>query len=87
MKDRFAILARDTSGKIISRVAVSANRGNKALQEVIPIARNMLRIKGCSYTEIHHFESNTSTYTDSPLQVLYARDLFWGDPHPNLWRP
>ena len=78
MKNRLAILARDASGKIISKVVVSVDQSDKKLKEIMPIARNMLRIKRCSRTEIYPFESATSQYQGPPLAVLWATDLFRG---------
>jgi hypothetical protein len=76
IKYRLAICALDTSGKILSQVAI--NHNDEDLHEIMPVARNMLRIKGCSRVEIRPLESMSSQYEDSPLAVLHASDLYWG---------
>ncbi len=83
MTDRLAIIARDASGTIISRVDVAADRGKQPLQGVMAIARNMLRIKGCVRTEVYPFESENATYEGTPLAVLQLDDLFWGSSSPS----
>jgi hypothetical protein len=83
MTDRLAIIARDSSGTVISRAHVAADRGKQPLQGVMGIARNMLRIKGCVRTEIHSFESEQATYEGIPLAVVRLEDLFWGNPSPS----
>jgi glutamyl-tRNA reductase len=79
-KHQLAILARDASGKLLSQVVVAAHHKGEELQEVMPIARNMLRIKGCSRVEIYPFENASAQYKDAPLAVLHASDLYWGSP-------
>jgi hypothetical protein len=78
IKYRLAIRALDTSGKILSQVEISINHNDEDLREVMPVARNMLRIKGCSRVEIRPLDSTSSQYEDSPLAVLHASDLYWG---------
>ena len=78
MKHRLAICALDSSGKILSQVVISIKQIDKDLHEVMPVARNMLRIKGCSRVEIRPLESTSSQDEDSPLAVLNTSDLYWG---------
>ena len=78
MKHRLAICALDSPGKILSQVEISIKHIDTDLHEVMPVARNMLRIKGCSRVEIRPLESTASQYEDSPLAVLHTSDLYWG---------
>ncbi len=78
MKDRLAIYAFDASGKILSQVVLSIKDIDKDLHEIMPVARNMLRIKGCSRVEIRSLESASSEHERSPRAVLHASDLYWG---------
>ena len=78
LKNRLAILARDSSGNIMSQVLIATKRSDGDLHEVMPVARNMLRIKGCNRVEIYPFESASSQYEGSPLTVLHPGDLYWG---------
>ena len=78
MKDRLAIYAFDTSGKILSQVVLSINHNDEDLHEIMPVARNMLRIKGCSRVEIRPIENTSSEHEGSPRAVLHPSDLYWG---------
>ncbi len=82
MKDRFAIIARDASGQIISQVSIHAAPGKQPLEGMMATARNMLRIKDCVRTEIHPLEDDASMYVNPPLVVLLVQDLFLGDISP-----
>ncbi len=77
-KSRLAVSAFDTSGKILSQVVLSIKDIDKDLHEVMPVARNMLRIKGCGRVEIRPLENTSSQDKDSPLAVLHTSDLYWG---------
>ena len=79
MSDRVTIIARDASGAVISRVNVSVDSEKQALQGVMAIARNMLRIKGCTRAEIYAFASKDTLPEDAPLAVVRLDDLFWGN--------
>lgn len=70
MQNRFAILALDASGKIMSRVILRAEPGKQPLQGIKTVAGNMLRLKGCVRTEIRAMENDASMSTCSPVKVL-----------------
>lgn len=78
MKHRFAICALDSSGKILSQVEISIKNIDTDLHDVMPVARNMLRIKDCSRVEIRPLESTSSEQENTPRAVLHASDLYWG---------
>ncbi len=81
-QDRFAILARDASGRIMSWVTVQADPAKQPLQAMMAVARTLVRIKGCVRTEIHPLENDASMSARSPLVVLMAQNLLWGHVSP-----
>ena len=75
MTGRLTIIAYDASGTMMSRV----NMKKQPLQDMMWVARNMVRIKGCVRTEVHPFESETAPYEGAPLAVIRLEDLYWGN--------
>ena len=74
--DQFTITARDASGQIISRVVAVSPLRDDRVRGVMPLARNMLRIKGCARVEIHDGTSQTPEENRFPLRQLSVEDLY-----------
>jgi hypothetical protein len=74
--DQFTITARDASDQIISRVIAVSQLSDNPVRGVMPLARNMLRIKGCARVEIHDGASQTPEESRLPLRQLSVQDLY-----------
>ncbi len=74
--DQFTITARDASDQIISRVIAVSHLRDDRVRGVMPLARNMLRIKGCARVEIHDGASQTPEESRLPLRQLSVQDLY-----------
>jgi len=67
------VIARDAAGQVITRLICTRSRN---VVSAMGSACSVLRLKkGATCVEVHHYETPTSTYQNSPLAAISRDDL------------